>query len=65
MTPEYKQSLRNRLSMTRDEWAHDRGQGCPTCGYGGGIEIDYDRLIAEIDAFAADFARKHPSEGKP
>lgn len=54
MTPEQKAALAGHLSWN-NHWWEDRGQGCDTCGDGGGIEIDYEALVETIDAFTATF----------
>ena len=38
----------------------DKGPGCPTCGYGGGIEIDYEALVDAIEKFEQEFIKKAP-----
>lgn len=55
MTKEERDNLAAHLESQQWVWAHDLGPGCETCGYGGGIEIDYEKLLDEIEAFSKTF----------
>lgn len=57
MTEEERQRLSHHLAATQWEWMQDNGQGCETCGYGGGIEVDWARLLKEIEEFSKTFQK--------
>ena len=55
MTDADKCRMKIYLEERQYDWVRDLGPGCDTCGYGGGIEVDFDALIAAIDKFSAEF----------